>query len=117
MIKQKRLKTLIIDKKNNYNIYFNGFRKHKFTFNSEQSILKLSENELKKADVFFVVIYEPKDIIQILKLAPISKAIIIGTVNKRLFSSFKSIQDYPIVDLTPCVQLRSNLHDALARFY
>ncbi len=117
MIKQKRLKTLIIDKKNNYNIYFNGFRKHKFAFSMEPSILKLSENELKEVDVFFVVVYEPKDIIQIVKLAPISKSIIIGTVNKRLFSSFQSIQDYPIVDLTPCLQLRSKLQDALARFY
>jgi hypothetical protein len=117
MTTQKRFKTLIIDKKNNYNIYFSGFRKHKFTFDMEPSILKLSENELNDTDVFFVVVYEPKDIIQIVKLAPISKSIIIGTVNKRLFSSFKSIQDYPIVDLTPCVQLRSNLHDALARFY
>jgi hypothetical protein len=117
MIKSKRFKTLIIDKKNNYSIYFKGYRKHKFIFNTVASILKFSENELKETSVFFVVLYEPKDILQIVKLALISKSIIIGTSNKRLFSSFQSIQDYPIIDLTPCVQLRSNLQDALLRFY
>jgi hypothetical protein len=117
MIRTKRLKTLIIDKKNNYNIYFEGFRKHKFTFNTEPSILNLSENELKETDVFFVVVYELKDIIQIVKLGQICKSIIIGTVNKRLYNSLQSIQDYPVIDLTPSFHLKSKLHDALAQFY
>lgn len=114
----KRCKILIIDKKNNYSVLFNGLRKNKFTINSiTSSLVKNTELMLFETSIFFVVLYEPKDIIQLVKLAPISKSIIIGTVNKRLFSSLQSIQDYPIVNLSPGVHLMSNLQDALSRFY
>lgn len=113
----KRCNILVVDKKNNYPILFKGFRKNKFKIDSINSLLKSTEAALQDTNVFFVVLYEPKDIIQIVKLAPISKSIIIGTVNKRLFSSFKTIQDFPIVDLSSGVHLMSNLQEALGRFY
>jgi hypothetical protein len=113
----KRCKILIVDKKSKFSSLFKGFRKNKFAINSMTSVLKSTELMLQETTIFFVVLYEPKDVIQLVKLAPISKSIIIGTVNKRLFSSFQTIQDYTLVDLTPCVHLRSKLQDALARFY
>lgn len=113
----KRCNILVVDKKNNYPILFKGFRKNKFKIYSINSVLKSTESAFQDINVFFVVLYEPKDIIQIVKLAPISKSIIIGTVNKRLFSSFRTIQDFPIVDLSSGVHLMSNLQEALCRFY
>ncbi len=113
----KRCNILVVDKKNNYHILFKGFRKNKFKIDAISSVLKSTETALQDTNVFFVVLYEPKDIIQIVKLAPISKSIIIGTVNKRLFSSFRTIQDFPIVDLSSGVHLMSNLQDSLGRFY
>lgn len=113
----KRCKILLVDKNNKYPALFSGFRKNKFAINSMTSVLKSTELMLQETTIFFVVLYEPKDVIQLVKLAPISKSIIIGTENKRLFNSLRSIQDYPLVDLTPEAHLMSNLHDALARFY
>jgi|Laugresp1bdmlbsn_1035097.scaffolds.fasta_scaffold09910_3 hypothetical protein len=113
----KHCKIQIVDKKNEFYQLFKGFRKHKFEINSMTSILTCTELMLQETTIFFVVLYEPKDIIQLVKLAPISKSIIIGTVNKRLFNSLRSIQDYPLVNLSPGVHLMSNLQDALARFY
>ncbi len=112
-----RCKILIVDKKNKYPLLFKGFRKNKFKIDSISSVLKSTETALQDTNVFFVVLYEPKDIIQIVKLVPISKSIIIGTVNKRLFSSFRTINDFPIVDLTSGAHLISNLQESLGRFY
>lgn len=112
-----RCKIVLVDKRNNYPLLFNGFRKNKFKIEVINSVLKSTETVLQDTNIFFVVLYEPKDIIQIVKLAPISKSIIIGTVNKRLFSSFRTIEDYPIVDLSSGVHLMSNLQEALSRFY
>lgn len=116
MTNSKRLKILVVDKKLNYGDYFNGFRKNKFTINSSKNILKYSEEELKEIGVFFIVLYEPRDIIQIVKLAPISKSIIIGTLNNRIFTSFRTIEDYPVVDLSSKFSILSNLLLALSRF-
>ncbi len=69
----KRCNILVVDKKNNYSILFKGFRKNKFKIDAISSVLKSTETALQDTNVFFVVLYEPKDIIQIVKLAPISK--------------------------------------------
>ncbi len=114
---KKRCNILVVDKKNKYPLLFNGFRKNKFKIDGISSVLKNTETALQDTNVFFVVLYEPKDIIQIVKLVSISKSIIIGTGNKRLFSSFRTIQDFPIVDLSSGVHLMSNLQEALGRFY
>lgn len=113
----KRCNIMVVDKKNNYPILFKGFRKNKFKIDRTTTVLKSTKTTLKETTVFFVVLYEPKDIIQIVKLAPISKAIIIGTDNVRLFSQLRTIEDYPIVDLLSGFQLMPSLQEALGRFY
>jgi hypothetical protein len=116
MITTKRLKILVVDKKNNFSIYFKGFRKNKFTINSVSSVLKHSENELNEIGLFFVVLYEPKDMIQLVKLSTTSKSIVLATSNKRLLASLKNISEFQIVDLSSKSNIMSNLHLALTRF-
>lgn len=116
MITTKRLKISVVDKKDYYGVYFKGFRKNKFTINLVGSVLKHSENELKEIGVFFVVLYEPKDVIQLVKLSSVSKSIIIASPNKRLFISLKNISEFQIVDLSSKSNIMSNLHLALTRF-
>jgi hypothetical protein len=117
MVTTKRCKILVVDKKDKYSLIFKGFRKNKFAINSIPSVLNSTEMELFETSIFFVVLYEPKDYIQVIKLAPISKSIIIGTVNKRLFTSFRTIKDYPLVDLSVNFNFISNLQEALTMFY
>ncbi|WGK94748.1 MULTISPECIES: hypothetical protein [Flavobacterium] len=116
MIKGNRQNILLIDKKNKFSFLFQGFRKNKFSIETVNSILKCAETELIRPSVFFVVIYEPRDVIQLVKLAPISKSIIIGTVNKRLFSSFQLIQEYPVVDLSGKGNIINSFHNCLEQF-
>lgn len=116
MITTKRLKILVVDKKDNYGVYFKGFRKNKFAISSVGSVLKHTENELKEMGSFFVVLYEPKDMIQLVKLSTISKSIVLASANKRLLGSLKNISEFPIVDLSPKLNIMSNLHLALTRF-
>ena len=116
MIATKRLKIFVVDKKDYYGIYFKGFRKNKFTINSVSSVLKNSENELNEIGLFFVVLYDPKDMIQLVKLSTISKSIVLASANKRLLGSLKNISEFPIVDLSSKLNIMSNLHLALTRF-
>ena len=116
MIKTNRLNILLIDKKDKFSFLFKGFRKNKFSIESVISILKCTETELMKSSIFFVVVYEPRDIIQLVKLAPISKSIIIGTVTKRLFTSFQLIKEYPVVDLSGKVNIINNFHNCMNNF-
>jgi hypothetical protein len=112
-----RCKVLLVDKKGNFLQLFKGFRKNKFAINSVSSVLKSSEIELNETSIFFVVLYEPKDIIQIVKLSNITHSIIVGTVNKRLFQSFRTIRDYPIVDLSTNVNIMTQMHEAIKRIW
>jgi hypothetical protein len=113
----KRCKILLVDKKNKYYTSFNGLRKNKFEVQTISSVLKCTDSTLQETSVFFVILYEPKDIIQIVRLTSISKTIIIGTVNKRLFNSLRNLKDYPIVDLSLSMSLLIPFQEALDRFY
>ena len=113
---KKRYSIVVVDKKSKFSFLFQGFRKNKFSIEYFISILKYTEVELRESSIFFIVIYEPRDIIQLVKLAPVSKSIIIGTVNKRLFSSFQSIKQYSVVDLSGKVNILNNFHNCIQQF-
>lgn len=113
---KNRYNIVVVDKKKKFSFLFQGFRKNKFSIKHAVSIIKCTESELREFSIFFIVVYEPRDIIQLVKLAPISKSIIIGICNKRLLSSFESIKQYPVVDLSGKVSFLINFHNCIGQF-
>jgi hypothetical protein len=96
----KRCRILLVDKKNRFSYLFNGFRKNKFTFFFSDSVFKHSDQELYDVNVFFFVLYDNKDIIQLIKLFKFSPKIIVASDNYRLLKLLIKLNSFPIVDLT-----------------
>jgi hypothetical protein len=115
MITSKRFKILVIDRKDNYSIYFKGFRKNKFAIITVGSGLKFSVNDLKEIGMFFVVLYDSKDMKQLCKLSSISKSIIVASENKMLLNSIKNFSEFQLVDLSIKTHIMPNMNLALRR--
>lgn len=113
-----RCKILLIDKKNKFSYLFNGFRKNKFAIFFSDSLFKQSDNELCDVDVFFFVLYENKDIIQLIKLFKTCPKIIVASDNYRLLKLLSKLNSFPIVNLTGdeniTISLRNSLNQVLS---
>jgi hypothetical protein len=65
----ERSKILVIDKYNKYSYLFKGYRKNKFVLKNNVSFSKFSDKELPDFNLFFIVLYEPKDIFELLRVS------------------------------------------------
>ena len=108
MSKCNRINILVVDKKNVYMDKFRGLRKNKFLVNAVENIYKQSTIKLDDVDVFFLVLYSYRDVIQLLILAN-HPNIIIGTENTNILKSMRVLNGYKVIDLTSRFDLFSVL--------
>lgn len=108
-----RCKILLVDKKHKFSFIFNGLRKNKFSVNFSDSVLKNTESELLNVNVFFIVIYEKKDIIQLIKLFKIYPSIIIASENSKLLRRLNQLNTFPVVNLIDKCKIMSSFHSSL----
>jgi hypothetical protein len=113
MYSSKRCKILVVDKKLKYEYLFSGFRKNKFSISVCDSVLKHSDESILDPTIFFVVIYESRDVIQLIKLFDVSKTVIIASESKKILNSFKKISRFPVIDLSSKVSFSIGLHDSI----
>jgi hypothetical protein len=113
MIESKRCEILLIDKKSKYDYLFNGFRKNKFCISVCSSILRHTDDDFLKTHIFFVVLYDTRDVIQLVKLFDVFHNVIVGSDNKRILNSFQKIKRFPLIDLSNKQELFISLHKSI----
>lgn len=96
----KRSKILVVDKKKKYSSLFQGFRKHKFSIDKLDSLLQLSEMELTNFNLFFIVVYETRDIFELLKIYKGSVPVIIASDNLKILKKLNGLVCMPVLDLS-----------------
>jgi hypothetical protein len=103
----------VVDKYDKYSYLFKGFRKNKFVINSLISISKLSDVELSESNLFFIVLYEPKDIFELLKIYKGATPIIIASENVKILKKIKNVGCFIILDLSKKGNLSIGLHECI----
>lgn len=91
---------MVIDKKGNFSFLFKGFRKHKYTVTRIEKVNSLNSNELSSFDLLFVILYDFKDVFDLLLLKSIHSSIIVGSENSKILKKLKSAEFNPVVDLS-----------------
>jgi hypothetical protein len=106
-----RCKILVIDKKDKYSGLFKGFRKHKFTITQKLTLLSPSDIEVVDFNIFFIVIYEFKDLVNLLKIHNNGELLILATENLRILKKLKEINKFQTVNLSGEVNITNNFHE------
>lgn len=106
----------MVDKNDKYSFLFKGFRKNKFVVSHFDSIIKFSDEELLNANLFFMVLYETRDIFELLKIYNGSTPIIIASDNLRILKKMKNLGCFSLFDLSKKGNLNIGLHECLKQF-
>lgn len=118
MIKESRFKIVVVDKKSNFPFLFHGIRKNKYTVTRIATVKELLSNELTSFNLFFVVLYEFKDVFELLLLNSTSSSIIVGSQNAIILKKLKSAGCYPVVDLSGNVfNVNTSFYDCVKEFF
>jgi hypothetical protein len=115
MISSKRSKILIVDKKAKYDFLFHGFRKNKFSFSVCNSVLKHTEDEVLNTQIFFVVLYDTRDVIQLVKLFEVAQTVIVASESKSILKSMQRISRFPLVDLSSKLKYSTDLQESIVK--
>lgn len=107
----------MFDKYDKYSYLFNGFRKNKFKINSFSSFSKLSDVELSDSNLFFTVLYEPKDIFELFKVYKFAAPIIIASENVKILKKMKNFECFIILDLSKKGNLSIGLHECIQQVF
>lgn len=110
-----KCKILVVDKKGKYPYLFSGFRKHRYVVSQIESLLTLDDEELTKYNLFCVILYEIKDLLEVLKNYKANKPIIIASDNSKMVKKIEKLKCFSIVDLTQRVNTTIQLHEALTQ--
>lgn len=108
-----RYKIVVVDKKGKFPFLFQGFRKNKYTILRTETIEEFSSNELVSFNLFFVVLYEFRDVFELLLLNTSSSPIIIASENCKILKKVKTIGCFPVVDLSGKVNITNSFHDCI----
>ena len=117
MIKRNRYNIVVVDKKNQFPFLFQGFRKHKYAVTRLATINELTSNELSNFNLVFVVMYEFKDVFELLVLNSTNSSIIVGSSNTRILKNLKSVNSFQVINLSGNLfNINSNFHDCINKF-
>lgn len=95
-----KCKIVLVDKKGVYSFLFEGLRKNKYSFSNYKTILKNTQKELINYNVFFVVLYDMKDVFELLKLNVGVIKIIVVSDNISIIKKLRSLGCIQFIDLT-----------------
>ena len=101
---------MVVDKNDKYSFLFKGFRKNKFEINHFGTVLKFSDTELSNIDLFFMVLYETRDVFELLKIYKGTTPIVIASDNLRILKKMKNLGCFSLFDLSK----KGNLHIGLS---
>ncbi len=96
----KKCKILIVDKKGKYSFIFRGFRKHKYDISQTETLLLLDNKDLNNYNLFFIVLYEVRDIFEVLKNHNANTPIILASENSKIIKKIEQLKCFSIVDLS-----------------
>lgn len=118
MIKNRYI-IVVVDKKGKFPFLFQGLRKHKYTVLTTENVDEISSIEVSNFNLFFVVLYEFRDVFELLILNRIYKTnipIILASENSKIIKKINKIACYPIVDLSGKVNINISFHDVLKEY-
>ena len=105
-------KVLLVDKNQSYNNLFKGFRKSYLTKSQVDSIKGMVDFEILKFNVVCIVVYEYRDLIEVLKLYSISPSIIVASSNNKIIKKLNGYNYCYVINLTK-INYISDLRDCL----
>lgn len=114
---RNRYNIVVVDKKGKFSFLFQGFRKHKYAILTTETLGRFSSDELTNFNMFFVVLYEFKDVFELLLLNNASSSIIVASENTRILKKIRTIDRYPVVELTGKVNITNNFYDCINDFF
>lgn len=96
----KRYKILVVGKNDKYQLLFEGLRKNKFAINFSRSFSSFSESELTYFNMFFIVIYEPRDVFELLRVYKENTPIVVASNNLNILKKMKNFSSLTLIDLS-----------------
>lgn len=112
-----RHKILIIDKNDKYPFLFKGFRKNKFFIDHFKSFSKLSDRELSDFNLFFMVMYETKDVFELLKVYKGTIPVVVASDNLRILKKMKNLGCFPLLDLSKKENVNIGLYNCIEQVF
>ena len=113
----KRHKILVVDKFDKYSYLFSGFRKNKFVHNKLVSLLRLSDAELCDISLLFMVLYEPRDVFELLKVCKSDTPLIIASENVKILKKLKDLECFIVLDLSNKGNLYIGFHECISKVF
>jgi hypothetical protein len=108
----------VVDKKGKYSFLFQGFRKNKFAISGFETVMSITSELINQYNLFFVVVYEYKDVFELLQLKDSGIPIIVASENVKIIKKLQMI-DFQncIIDLSSKINILSNLHDCMDEIF
>lgn len=107
----------MVDKCDKYSYLFNGLRKNKFVAISRVSFSKFSENELSDVNLFFITLYELKDIFELFKVCRSLVPIIIASENIRILKRLRNLDGFIVLDLSKRENSHSGFYECINQVF
>lgn len=112
-----RCNILLIDKKEKYSFLFKGLRKNKFSLNPLKTMSNLLESDLVEINLFFIVLYDNRDVFELLRLKNSDTPIIVGSENVTILKKIKKTNCFSIIDLSSQGNLNSGMYDCMRQLF
>lgn len=114
---KSRFNIVMIDRKEKFSTIFTGLRKHKFSINYFKNTSGITDTHFEIVNMFFVVLYEYKDVFELLKLNNCNCPIIIGSDNLNILKKIRKIDKVSVVDMSEELNLKMGLYSCIQQFY
>lgn len=111
-----KCKIAVVDKKGKYSFLFQGFRKNKFSVSGLETVMSVTSEEMANYNIFFMVLYEFRDVFELLKMRQSDIPAIIASENVKIIKKLQKLNCYPVVDLSKRNSIHTSLHDCMNEF-
>jgi hypothetical protein len=112
----KKFKIGVVDKKGKYSFLFQGFRKNKFSISGLETVMSVTSEEMVNYNLFFMVLYEYRDVFELLKFRDGGIPAIIASENVKIIKKLQKLNCYPVVDLSKRNSIHNSLYDCMNEF-
>jgi hypothetical protein len=117
MYKKTRNRILVVDKNGRYVSLFKGLRKNKFIVDSIPSLSTLSAEELLDFNLFFIVLYNARDVFDLLKVYKEKTPIVVASSNLKILKKMRDLGCFSVVDFSKKGNLSIELLDCIKQVF
>ncbi|WP_310594484.1 hypothetical protein [Flavobacterium sp.] len=103
----------VVDKKGKYFFLFQGFRKNKFAVSGLETVVSMTSELITQYNLFFVVVYEYKDVFELLQLKDCGIPIIVASENFKIIKKLQIIDFHHCIGLSEKINILTSLHDCI----